>query len=204
MKVHRLCCTLVAATAVAAAAADTKFVNVWKSPDVAHLNFAGKKIAALVITDDQPLQMSGEEALTRELTARTVNGLATYRIVPREELKSAERAKSWFERAGIEGVVALRPVSRETEQKYSPVVWSSGYYQSFWGYYGYGWESVYVAKPSGTTTTIVVETLVYDLTHDRLVWAGTSETRDAKHLQEFVADLVNAAVDEMKKMKLVG
>jgi hypothetical protein len=204
MKVRCLCCTLVAATAVAAAASDAKFVNVWKSPDVARLNFAGKKVAALVITDDQPLQMSGEEALMRELAARSVNGLAAYRIVPREELKSAERAKSWFERAGIEGVVALRPVSLETEQKYSPVVWSSGYYQSFWGYYGYGWESVYVAKPSGTTTTIVVETLVYDLTHDRLVWAGTSETRDPKHLQEFVADLVNAAIDEMKKMKLVG
>jgi len=196
--------TIALCAAIAAAAADVKFVNVWKSPEVSRLNFAGKKVAALVITDDQPLQMSGEEALTRELSARNVNGLAAYRIAPREELMNAERAKAWFDRAGIQGVVALRPVSKDTEQTYSAVVWSSGYYQSFWGYYGYGWESVAVAKPSGTTTTIVVETLVYDLTTDRLVWAGTSATRDPKHLQEFVKDLVNEAVDEMKKMKLVG
>ena len=73
-----------------------KFLAVWKAPDVSQLNFAGRKVAALVITDDQSLQMSGEEALNRELTARGVSGVATYRIVPREELKNPEKAKGWF------------------------------------------------------------------------------------------------------------
>ena len=49
-----------------------KFLAVWKSPEVARLNFAGKNVAALVITDSQSLQMSGEEALTRELSERGV------------------------------------------------------------------------------------------------------------------------------------
>jgi len=202
---HLFPATLLLAAAVSAAASTPKFFDVWRSPEVERLNFAGRKVAALVITDDQPLQMSGEEALTRELAARSVTGVAAYQIIPREELKSAEKAKGWFERAGVQGVVALRPVSRDTQKTYSPVVWSSGYYQSFWGgYYGYGWENVYVARATGQTTTIVVETLVYDLTRDRLVWAGTSETKDPKHLQDFVKDLITAAVDEMKKVKLVG
>ena len=84
------------------------------------------------------------------------------------------------------------------------VFWSSGYYQSFWGYYGYGWTNVYIARPSSEKTTYVVETLVYDLRQNRLVWAATSETTDPKGLPEFIADLVDAAVNEMKKMKLVG
>jgi hypothetical protein len=202
--VRKLCFAVVIATAAAAAASTPKFLNVWKSPDVSRLNFGGKKIAALVITDDQSLQMSGEEALTRELIGRGVSGVPAYRFIPREELKSAEQARGWFERAAVEGVVALRPVSRETEKSDSPIMWSSGYYQSFWSYYGYGWSSVYVIRPSSQTTTVVVETLVYDLTRDRLVWAATSETKDPKQLQDFVKDLVNAAVGEMKKMKLVG
>ena len=193
----------VACSAVLVAAAP-KFVAVWKSQEVTRLNFAGKKVAALVITDSQPLQMSGEEALVRELTERGVTGTATYRFVPREELKSAEQAKVWFERAKVEGVVVLRPVRRETGREYSPVIWSSGYYPSFWGYYGYGWSNVYVIPTSRETTIITVETLIYDLTRDRLVWAATSETRDPKTLQDFVKDLVNEAVKEMKKMKLVG
>lgn len=191
-----------AATTIVVAA--PKFLAVWKSPEVSRLNFAGKKVAALVISDSQSLQMSGEEALTRELTARGVTGTPTYRFVPREELKSADKAKAWFERAKIEGVVAMRPVKREKEREYTPVVWSSGYYPEFWGYYGYGWSNVYVISSSRETETITVETLVYDLTRDQLVWAATSETRDPKNLQDFVKDLVNAAVKEMKKMKLVG
>jgi hypothetical protein len=191
---------LVTATAVAA---DPKFLNVWKSPDVSRLGFKGKKVAALVITGDQSLQMSGEEALVRELTALGVSGVATYRIVPREELKTAAKARTWFERAAVEGVVALRPVSKDTYRTNSPVVWSSGYYQSYWGYYDYGWTSV-VISPTKATTAIVVETLVFDVTNDRLAWAATSETRDPDSLQEFVKELVSGTVKEMKKMKLVG
>src|SRR5262245_21644564 len=123
-----------------------KFLAVWKSPEITRLNFAGKTVAALVITDSQSLQMSGEEALARELTARGVNAKATYRFVPGPELKSAERAKVWFERAKVDGVVALRPVASKSELEYSPVVWASGYYQSFWGYYGYGWSDVAVIQ----------------------------------------------------------
>jgi hypothetical protein len=148
--------------------------------------------------------MSGEEALSRELAARGVSGLASYRIVPREEMKNADSARAWFEKSGVEGVVALRPVSRQTEKSYSPVVWSSGYYQSFWGYYGYGWSTVYVAPNTRETTTIVVETLVYDVTRDRLVWAATSETRDPKQLQAFIEDLVNGVVGEMRRAKFIG
>ncbi len=201
---RKLIFAVVAVTAVRLAASNPEFLNVWKSPEVSRLNFAGKKVAALVITDDQALEMSGEEALARELEARNVRGVATYRIAPREELKTAETAKAWFERTGVEGVVALRPVSRDVEKTYSPIVWASGYYQSFWGYYGYGYSTVYVARATGTNVNVIVETLVYDLTKDHLVWAATSRTEDAKDLQSFVKDLVSAAVGEMKKMKLVG
>jgi hypothetical protein len=204
IRIRNLCVGALITIAASVAASEPKFLDVWRSPEISRLNFAGRKIAALVIADDQSLQMSGEEALTRELTARNTNGVASYRLVPREELKNADTARGWFERAGVQGVVALRPVSRQTEKSYSPVVWSSGYYQSFWGYYGYGWSSVYVARSSSDTTTVVVETLIYDLTRDRLVWAATSETKNPKQLQDFIADLVNAAVGEMKKMKLIG
>jgi hypothetical protein len=61
-----------------------------------------------------------------------------------------------------------------------------------------------VIPNSRETTIITVETLIYDLTRNQLVWAATSETRDPKNLQDFVKDLVGAAVKEMKKMKLVG
>jgi hypothetical protein len=201
---RRLALLLVVMLSAVVAAADIEFLNVWKSPEVSRLNFAGKKVAAMVITDDLSLQMSGEEALSRELAALGVTPAATYRFVPREELKSAERAKPWFERSGVQGVVALRPVSRNTETSYSPSIWVSTFYSSYWDYYTYGWGAVYAPSRTSTSIVVVVETLVFDLTRNQLVWAATAETKDPKNLQTFVTDLVKAAVAEMKKMKLVG
>jgi hypothetical protein len=59
-------------------------------------------------------------------------------------------------------------------------------------------------RASGTRTTVVVEMLVFDLRRDKLVWAATSETRDQNNLQEFIGELVGAAVKEMQKAKFVG
>src|SRR4051812_24054629 len=113
----------VAAGATITAAAAVAFTATFKSLDAGSANFAGRKVAALVISTDDSLRMSGEEALARELTARGIQGVAAYRIAPREELQRAETARAWFERANIEGIVAIRPVSAETRQTYTPATW---------------------------------------------------------------------------------
>ena len=59
-------------------------------------------------------------------------------------------------------------------------------------------------RATGTRTTVIVEMLVFDLRRDKLVWAATSETRDQKNLQEFIGELVSAAVKEMQKAKFIG
>jgi hypothetical protein len=113
--------------AVVVTGASVTFVSTWKSPSAGPLNFAGRKVAALVIVDDMSLQMSAEEALAREITARGPTGVAAYRLIPREGLIDGTRAKIWFEKANIQGVVSLRLVASDTQKVYSAVVWSSGY-----------------------------------------------------------------------------
>ena len=142
-----LAATLAAVTLVSAA---PKFTSVWKSPDAGTVSFAGKKVAALVISQDDSLRVSGEESLVRELTARGLQAVATYRIAPKEELQSAERAKVWFEKANVEGVVAVRPVSKDKRTTYTPGTWISPYYSTLWGYYGYGWGITFPGRSTGT------------------------------------------------------
>jgi hypothetical protein len=184
------------------AADDPKFTSTWKWMDAGTVSFAGKKVAALVISQDEPLRISGEEALVRELTARGLDMVATYRIIPRPELESADKAKVWYEKAGVEGVVALRPVSSDKIQEYTPGTWVGPTYGSLWGYYGYGWGSVYIPGSSREETRVVVESLVFSLPKNQLLWAGVSETRNPKQLQQFVKDLVVATAKEMQKQGL--
>jgi hypothetical protein len=188
------CLTLVLASTVTLFGAKPKFTSVWKTPAAGEVSFAGKKVAALIMSQDESLRVSGEEAVRRELTSRGMEGIATYRIVPREELTDPEKARGWFERAGVEGIVALRPVSKEKVQSYNPGTWVSPSYGTLWGYYGYGWGSLYIPGSTQVDTVVVVETTIYSVPRNMLLWAGVSETKNPKQLGKFVEDLAGGIV----------
>jgi hypothetical protein len=201
---HAVPALVLALATVSPAASGTKIVSSWKSPDLGNETFAGKKVAALVMSSDESLRISAEEALARELTARGARGVAAYRVVPREELTDAAKARGWFERASVDGVVVLRIVSADKERVESPVVWTTPYYSSFWNYYGYGWTAVYAPVSVRENTIVVIETLVYSVPRDMLLWAGTSQTTNPAGAGKVVHDLTGAVVKEMKKQGLVG
>ena len=182
--------------------AGTKYKTTWRASDAGQLSFAGKKVAALVISSDESLRMSSEEALVRELTARGLQGVAAYRLVPREELQKADTARPWFERGAIEGLVVVRPIELANKRTYTPDVWASPYYGSLWGYYGYGWGSVGTSGYVGQEMVLTVETMIYSVPRDRLLWAGVSETKNPSSVQEVVAELVRSAAQELKKQGL--
>ena len=183
-------------------AADIRFLSTWKSPDAGTTSFVGKKVATVVITQDDGLRVSGEEALARELEARGITAVASYRIVPKPELASAEKAKPWFERAAVEGVVAVRPISKDKVREYTPATWTQSYYSSFWNYYGYGWGAYYSPGVDRVDTVVVVETLLFNMASNGLVWASVTETTNPKELQSFVSDLARATIKEMQKQGL--
>jgi hypothetical protein len=183
-----------------------KFTSTWKAPEASTTTFAGKKVAALIISDDQDLRVAGEEALVRELAALGLSqGVATYRMIPREELRDPEKAKGWYERAGVDGIVSMRLVSAETSKTWTPSMWVSASYNTLWGYYPYGWGSVY-AIGSGRTredTLAVIETLVFSVPANKLLWAGVTETLNPKDAASAIADVVKGTVEQMTKQGLL-
>jgi hypothetical protein len=184
--------------------AGPKFVSTWKAPEAAGTSFAGRKVAALIISDDQNLRVSGEEALVRELAGVGVpQGIASYRIVPSEELRDPEKARRWYEKAGAEGVVAMRLVKADKRTTWSPSTWSTPYYSTLWGYYGYGWGAVYDPGITRTDTVAVVETLIFSVPENKLLWAGVTESTNPKDTARIIKDIVTATVKEMTKEGLI-
>ena len=62
--------------------------------------------------------------------------------------------------------------------------------------------SVYIAGSVERNTVIVVETTIYSVPRNQLLWAAVSETKDPKTLQRFVEDLVKESVKELQKQGL--
>jgi hypothetical protein len=202
MNTRRTVVSLAVIALVATGLVHAQIKSSWKAPDVGPMDFKGKKVAAVVITDDLSIQTSGEEALARMLVGRGVTGVASYRMIPKEELRDPTKAKGWFQRGNVAGVVVMRVLSSEKETVYTPTVWATATYSSFWNYYGTSWTSVRSYKTS-QATTVTIETLVYDVVNDKLVWAGVSQTKNPKNIQILVNELVNDVAAEMRTQGLI-
>ena len=191
---------------LAVVSAKAEFKTTWKSPGAENVRFAGKKVVGLIVSNDMSLRISSEEALARELTSKGVQGIAAYKLIPREEIRDKDTVKAWFERTGAAGVVVLRLVDLSKETSPSVVAWQSmPYYGSFGAYYPYAWGATIDLTPASARTdvTIVVETLIFDVGGDKLLWAGTSESTNPKTAQVLIKDIVDAAVDRMTKDGLI-
>ena len=195
---------LVVSLVAGVGAAKPKFTSTWKAPAAEALAYAGRKVVGLIVSPDMNLRMSAEEALAQQLTAKGVQGVAAYRLIPQEEIRDPERVKGWFERAGAAGVVIMRLVDLSKDTQPSVVVWSSGsYYDSLWTYYPYVWGATINISPARTDVKIVVETLLFDIERSRLLWAGTSETTNPEGAQTLVKELVDGAAEQMRKDGLI-
>jgi hypothetical protein len=179
--------------------ADTKFLSTWVAPEARQMSFTGKKVATLVMSSDDSLRQSGEEGLVTELKARGIDAVAAYRLIPKEELTDPAKARGWFERTHVEGVIVMRPVSMGTRTVYTPPAWTSTSYNSLWGYYGYGWGAMYDPGSIRQDMVVAIETLIYSVPKNALLWAGSSETTNPKDSRKLLADLVKQAAKEMKK-----
>lgn len=194
------------------ACAATKFQSTWRAPDAQPTSFQGKKVAALVISPEESTRLGAEGELARELTRRGINGVPAYNLLPPNQTKSIdkEKAKQLFTTAGIEGVVVMRALGTEKEISSSPggvySPYGAPYYGSFWGgggYWGYGWGAVYDPGYMRTDTIVNIETLVFDLKADKLIWAAKSQTTNPDRVDSMIKELVSSAAAEMKKQGLI-
>ena len=196
--------TLVLLAVAGASAAKPKFVSTWKAPGAVGGAYAGKKTVGLIVANDMQLRISAEEALARALTAKGLQGVAAYTVIPREDTRNPESARGFVERAGAAAVVILRLVDLTKETTPSSVMWTSAMpYGSLWSYYPYAWGATYEIIPGSTDIKLVVEMLVFDVAANRLVWGGTSETTNPKEAQAYVESLVESAAEQMRKDGLV-
>jgi hypothetical protein len=193
---------LLAAVAVTlAACATTSFDSTWKNPAAAPLNLKGKKVVALVVTDEEALRYAAEDEAAREITAHGAVGVPANRLLPQAQIRDKERARAIFEEEGIEAVVVVRQVAKEKAVTGS--FWGSPHYASFWGpgFWGEGWGGAdgYLR----TDTILIVETLVYSLQQNQLVWASQSQTLNPTDVGSFVRELGKTLGTEMEKQGLL-
>ncbi len=186
------------------------YVATWKAPDALPLQIRGAKVAAVVMITDQASRREAEDALAREITARGAQGIAMYTLLPDTSPSTEPAARAALEKAGAQGIVAMRPVNVEKDVEITPVLYSSPVYRSYWGgYYAGGWGSpwstpVVIDNEVTVKTVVSVETLIYSFKQNTLIWSGTSKTTNPANVPKLVKKLAADAAQELANQGLIA
>jgi len=200
---------LVVTTASLTGCASSVFQSTWKAPDAAPLQVQGAKVIAVAMMTEISSRRAAEDALAREITLRGAVGIPMYSIAPNVSTNDEAGARAAIEAAGAEGVVVMRPLGVDRETVTDPMVYSAPMYGGYWGgYYGAGWGAPYGGMVYGggtyTNTLVSVETLIYSMRQNKLVWGGRSRTTNPESLDALIAELSEAVSKELRKAGLTG
>jgi hypothetical protein len=182
----------------------TVFVSTWKAPDATVIAPGNKTVAAVFVSTDESQRRAAEDTLAADLSARGSRGIASYVMLPAKQHYNADAARARLKEAGANGVVVMRVVAKDQQVTISPGAPPPRYYGGFGPYWGYGWDYAYSQPTVYTDTLVSVETLVYSLDQDKLLWASTSRTTNPKDLATLVTEVAAATVAEMTKQGLLA
>jgi hypothetical protein len=137
-----------------------------------------KVLVAALVRDDATRRM-----IEDNIAKRSPNTVPSYTVFEKGDANMDEAAaEAKLRNAGFDGAIIIRYISVEKETSYVP---GSGVYPSFYGGFGPYWRISYGAfyQPGYYVEDKIhtVETNVYDLKNNKLVWSGvTSSTNPGK------------------------
>lgn len=188
-----------------AGCATTSFTSIWKAPDAGPLQWKpGDKVVALVVAKQEAIRRSGEANLADALDRGGLQGVPAYSLAIGGELGDEANAKRVIDASGAVAVVVMRPLGKEKEVSATSTYYRSPYYGGFYGgYYGHGWGGAWGGYEVRTDTYVYIETLVYDLRSNKLVWAGQSKTMNPQDVEGTVNELAKAVGRELRAAGLL-
>lgn len=174
--------------------ATTTLKNVWKDKD-----YQGKphNIIIIMVTKSPVTRELVEGMFVAGLDARGNNAVASYKIIPLDQLSDRDIVESKIQSTGADAVLVSRLVDQKTIETYTPRViygFVPDFYNDWWGYYDY----VMVAPGyTDETQVIFAETNLYDIETEKLIWSARSETEMTEGDQQLIKTFVKVMIDRL-------
>ena len=188
---------LVAAVAVCVAGCATmRFNTTWKNSDAKPVAITGKKVLVVALNVPSLVRQGIETAMADELHRDGAFGVPSFKVL--DAGTTAAAAKSKMQTDGYDAAFVVRLADREQD-----VRTANGYTP------GTQFQSLSAGTWSTTDTSaftadkkVWVETLVYSVKNDQLVWSGVT-TMDNANIGAACRDIARMAVVEMKRIGML-
>ncbi|MBK9096572.1 MAG: DUF4136 domain-containing protein [bacterium] len=187
---------LFAALLITGCSSSNKISNSWKNPDVTIESAKFQTVAVFAMVKNPDMRMDVEEAIASQMP-NTI-AVPSYKMITNEELADLNAVKQKLNERGMEGalVLSVRKVDEKTSY-YSSGMYPSAYY-TFGGYYNYAWNYMYDPYVYSSTNVYVdLETLIYSIKNDQLIWYGESTSVNPKDIQQTISELAVSIKEQL-------
>jgi hypothetical protein len=178
--------------------ATTVTTNVWRDQSYGG---AVKKVLVMGISQKQGIQRFFEDEFVRQLREKGTDGIAGYTVLPYDEKMTKDFIAARARESGADAVLVARPLSREVQRTYVPgqVYAVPGSYSRWGSYYGHAYSPGYVVEDE----YVYIETNLYDVATEKLIWSTQSETVILASDQELIKSFISTMVAQLSSDKLI-
>jgi hypothetical protein len=196
--------TIAVALSTVAACASTSVRDSWTAPDVqGPLDY--DKVLVVFMTDRESTRRAAEGAMVNRVG--NAEAVASFTLFTTEQVRNAEGNENAIRQRlrseGIDAAIVMRLVDEKEQLNYSAGMTYPTPYRGFYGFYGYGWGMAYSPGYMSSSTIVSVETSVYDLDADKLVYSGLTETVDPSEVARLVNDIADAVTNDLRSKGLI-
>lgn len=195
----------------------TFITDTWEKPGFTGQKF--KKIMVIAVTKDNLLaRRTIEDELVRNFKVNGITAITSYNELPHgtfdadndgkidnnEEAKEILRKKT--EELGVDGILVMRLKDLSKETKYVPgaTTWAPSYYFSpYYSYYFGAYESIYSTGYLVNTTKVYIESSLFGVSKEELLYSLLSETIDPASVGDFSKTFSNALVNTLLEAKVL-
>ena len=186
------------------ACATTKIQSVWS--DASYQGGPMIKVFVMGLSKDQTIKRLYEDEFARQLKMHGTQAFPSYTVIPPEKMSDDSFIKEKINEIGVDAALVTRLVDTKTIQRtYPPEMYyvPAPYYRGWHGYYRSSYQ--YMVSPGYTTTeqTVVLETNLYSMQNDQLIWSALSETFVEGSAQGLIKSLVQKLIDDMAARDLL-
>jgi hypothetical protein len=191
---------------VAGCSPSTQLVKTWSDPSLNAATVpAYKKVLVIAQLKDDSSRRIAEDKLVASSPAG--NFIASYNYLKPDQ-KDQNLVVGELLKDGIEGIILMRltDITKSTDYVQGTSYyggWGRGY--GYYGGYGYGYGGAMYGTPGyyEENKTYYVETNIYDVKSNKLLWSGTTSTLNPTKANETMDDIILALKTELNNKGLI-
>jgi len=181
----------------------TKVTSVWVDPE--YQGEGINNIFVVGVSKDGGLRRLFEDEFVVLFRERGVKATSSYRLVPDEELRNEKMLDEKVKTSGSDTILMTRLIDVRKDTQYIPPDYvyapPAHYYGGWHGYY----SRAYMVSPGYTVEyeTAVLETNVYDLKTDKLIWSARSDAPTDGKMGKHIKDFARSIISQLAEAKLI-